>query len=484
MTSVKPEGLFDRDWEWSRLVRFAEEPGNAPRFGLVYGRRRQGKSLLTSHLCQVTGGFYWEALDTEPTANLEALSAAWSNATRSAGPVRFTSWAEAFASLLKYGSLGGGRVVVVDEVQRIINKVPELPSVLQSLLGPGGVGDTAGGTRLLLCGSAFGDLRRLLDGDAPLRGRASLELVVEPFDYRTAALFWGLGGNPAASFRLHSLIGGTPAYRLLAGDDSPSSDGDVDGWVIRRLLDPSSSLCREGRIVISEDPQLGDRQLFWGLLSSVADGAKRWSDLTEALGAGRGSLQHALNVAIDAGWLVKVADPLRSNRFFYELTEPIVRFHRIVIERNERRLSLRRAADVWIDAAPDVAARIAAPHLEALTQRWLLAHASGQTVGGTVTEVGASSIDGVGQVDVVAVEATSTGGRRPILVGEVKATAERVGATLLARVDAAATALQKEGPVITRLLVSAAGFTSDLQRVAATRKDVQLVDLHRLYHGD
>lgn len=480
----KPDYLFDREWEWERLVRFADEPGDAPRFGLVYGRRRQGKSLLTSQLCLATNGFYWEALDTEPGANLQALSAAWSGAVRTAGPIQFTSWAEALTTLLQFGSLGRGRVVVLDEVQRVIAKVPELPSVLQGLLGPGGVGSAAGGTRLLLCGSAFGDLRRLLDGDAPLRGRASLELVVEPFGYRTAAMFWGLAGNPAAAFRVHSLIGGTPAYRLLAGDDSPSTDGDVDAWVIRRLLDPSSSLFREGRIVISEDPQLGDRQLFWGLLSSIADGAKRWGDLATVLGASRGSLQHALNVAIDAGWLVKVADPLRSNRFVYELTEPMVRFHRIVIERNERRLALRRASDVWIDASPDVAARIAAPHLESLTQQWLLAYAATGTVGGTVTEVGASTIPGVGQIDVVAVEATSTGGRRPILVGEVKATAERVGVSLLTRVDAAATALQDKNASIVRLLVSAAGFTSDLRRAAAGRPDVQLVDLSRLYHGD
>lgn len=235
----KPVDVFDRSWEWERLVRFVNEPGPDARLGLVYGRRRQGKSLLTSQLASVSSGFYWEALETESTANLDGLSDAYSAHVSSAGRIRFATWAEALGALVRFGAQGVGRVVVLDEIQRVITKVPELPSVLQGLLGPGGIGATAGGTRLLLCGSAFGEMRKLLDGDAPLRGRASLELVVEPFAYRTAAQFWGLRGNPAAAFRLHALVGGTPAYRTLAGDDSPAADGDLDAWVIRRLLDPS-----------------------------------------------------------------------------------------------------------------------------------------------------------------------------------------------------------------------------------------------------
>jgi uncharacterized protein len=43
--------------------------------------------------------------------------------------------------------------------------------------------------RLLLCGSAMSFMGRLLGGSAPLRGRASLELVVPTLDYPLAAQF-------------------------------------------------------------------------------------------------------------------------------------------------------------------------------------------------------------------------------------------------------------------------------------------------------
>jgi uncharacterized protein len=82
----------------------------------------------------------------------------------------------------------------------------------------------------MLCGSAFGEMRRFIDGQAPLRGRAMLDSVVRAFDYRVMADYWGLKANPTAAFHLHSFIGGTPAYRVLAGADHPV-DGDIDGWV-------------------------------------------------------------------------------------------------------------------------------------------------------------------------------------------------------------------------------------------------------------
>jgi uncharacterized protein len=385
------------------------------------------------------------------------------------------------------GGAKGAKVAVLDEVQRVITRVPELPSMLQRLLGPSGVATRASGTRLVLCGSALGDMRRLLDGTAPLRGRPVLDLVVEPFGYREAAAFWGLDRHADVAFRHHALVGGTPAYRSLAGGDAPRHDADLARWVADRLLDPSSSLFREGRIVVSEDSQLGDQQLYWGLLSAIASGARRWAEIERALGVQRGSLQHALGVALDAGWLRKVDDPLRANRAIYALTEPMVRFHRLVIEPNERRLALGLAAKVWRDAEAVVAAQVYAPHLETLAAEWLIAHADPGTAGGTVSDVGPTVVGGVGQIDLVAVEPAPRGGTRPLLVGEVKATAQRVGIAQLERLDAAAERIGAPGPArreIRRLLVSAAGFTAELQREADRRPDVVLVDVDRLYRGD
>jgi hypothetical protein len=60
----KPPDLFDRVDEWAELTAFATTGGpDSLRLGIVYGRRRQGKSAILQQLCDATGGFYTLALE-------------------------------------------------------------------------------------------------------------------------------------------------------------------------------------------------------------------------------------------------------------------------------------------------------------------------------------------------------------------------------------------------------------------------------------
>ena len=127
------------------------------------------------------------------------------------------------------------------------------------------------GSRLFLCGSAFTVTRGLLAGSAPLRGRAKLELLVQPFDYRDAAAFWGLLRDPELAFQVHALVGGTPAYLDMCVD-RPDSVADFDDWVIRRLLNPASPMFREGNALLSEEPELGDASLYHAVLAAICAG--------------------------------------------------------------------------------------------------------------------------------------------------------------------------------------------------------------------
>jgi uncharacterized protein len=508
--------LFGREMEWGQLARFVSNsasgsgPANDGRLALVYGRRRQGKSLILASLCTETGGFYWEALDGEERQNLASISHAWTVWSRSTTPVRFANWEEALDAVLGASDVAGKNVpVVLDEIPRVITRLAEFPSLLQRSLGPGRSTQHVLGTPLILCGSAFGEMRKLIDGTAPLRGRAILELVVQPFDFRSAAEFWGLTGNQQVAFAHNAFVGGTPAYRTLADRDAPT-DGDLDGWVIRRLLEPSSSLFRDGRIVVAEDQQLGDQQRYWGLLAAIVDGNRRWGELELALGQQRGSLGHALDVAIDAGWVTKLDDPLKSNRSIYSLSEPMIRFYRLITEPNMQRLSVGGASAVWRDVRPIVASQILGAHMEQLAIDWVLRFASPQTLGGALARVGPTQLGlrrapsakprprvtsdtgdagdagfQIGghntQIDLAGVEAGPRGDKHPIFVAEVKATDARVGIDQLTRLDHAV--LRLRAPNCHRLLFSRSGFTTGLERVAASRPEVQLIDLHRLYHG-
>jgi hypothetical protein len=288
---------------------------------------------------------------------------------------------------------------------------------------------------------------------------------------------------------MYSYIGGTPAYPTFASGDLPRSGG-IERWVVRRLLDPSSALFREGRIVIAEDSELVDQQLYWGLLGAVASGRRRWAELDAALGAKRGSLSHALRTVIDAGWLTRRDDPIRSNRSTYELREPLVRFHRLVIEPNEHRLELGvDAHKVWHDSEHTVASLILGPQLEQLAYDWALLFADHATFDGTAAAVGPTTVGDL-QVDFAAVEQRPRGGRRLLALGEAKALTTRVGIDIVARLDHACQLAAASPPKsmqvpgnVKRIVFSRSGFTNELRRLADRRSEVELVDLERLYNA-
>lgn len=476
----KPLDIFDREAEWSVLERFvsARAPGAA--LGLVYGRRRQGKTMLLEHLCQVSGGFYFSALEQSSAQNLAHLGRALAAFRGLGAPLSLGSWAEAVDQLLGLGKAEEPLTVVVDEVPYLLAVAPEIPSVLQAALSP--VRRRSFGARLLLCGSAFSVMATLTSGAAPLRGRGSVELVVQPFDFRQAAQFWGLAPHWDLAFRHHALCGGTPAYRDYAGHEPPDPQEGLGSWVVRHLLNPASPFFREGRILVSEEPSLAGPQLYLSVLAACASGRTRTSEIAAALGRKETSLARALAVLQETRLLARVPDPLRHKRTTYEVAEPIVRFYQLVVAPNEARLGRQGAGAVWAEAARTVESKIYGPHLETLAREWASYCASEETLGGPPQVVGRTEVACREhrvhhELDIVVLSAG-----RVVALGEAKATKAPLSAGELSRLVHLRDLLPRASGA-RLMLFSSAGFSPDL--VAAARRDstVQLVDLERLYLG-
>src|SRR3984957_10826735 len=378
---IKPSELHDRVEEWQSLAEFASDTDPGTVLGIVYGRRRQGKTLLLELLAESTGGFVFTGLQQANTQNLADFSAAYAGF---AGlPVEaFTNWAEAVDALLTVGDrLGRPVPVVLDEFPYLVEQAPELPSVLQRALSPRSVARQSGQVRLILCGSAFTVMRGLLGGSAPLRGRAKLELLVQPFDFREAADFWGVLDDPELAFQLHALVGGTPAYRSMCVQ-RPDSLAGFDDWVIQRLLSPASAMFREGSALLYEEPELGDAALYHAVLAAISSGARRRSAIAKTLGRPDSALSHPLEMLERVRLVRKVDDALRARRPVYQVTEPLVRLQHLIIRPFEARLVGRNRARVWADSQDTVAALIYGPHLEDLARSWCLDHAAPETLGG------------------------------------------------------------------------------------------------------
>jgi uncharacterized protein len=485
----KPGRLFGRDQEWRALTDYAAAPAPGATLGLVYGRRRQGKTLMLELLTQQTGGFLFAATQQSEAQSLADLGAAYGAFRGLRQPVGFGNWREAIDELLHIGDREPVSVII-DEFPYLLAVTPGLPSYLQQALSPLGRAKTASQTRLIVCGSALSVMSQLLGGSAPLRGRAVLELIVRPFGYREAAAFWRLDTDPELAFRVHALVGGTPAYLEMCGGAGPATIGRLSQWVERQLLNPASAMFREGRQLLRDEPSISDPTSYAALLTAISSGCHRRSEIAAALGRPAGSLAHLLSGLEEIGLIDRTDDALRDKRSVFTIAEPVVRLHQLIIGRREPELVAGRGAQVWRSSADTVAARIYGPHFEYLARDWCFEHAAPETVGGTASHVRPSEIACAQharghELDVVVIETVPFGADRVTAVGEAKCTGDQVGVAQLERLEHIR-GLLPPGRVTSLpkiLLFSSSGFTADLQSAAGRRADVELVDLARLYAG-
>jgi hypothetical protein len=157
----RPSELFDRDQEWRALSAFATAPAPGAILGVISGRRRQGKTFLLCAPRQATGGFYFAA---DEATDRESL-----------------------------------------------NRLGSAPADHLNAPGRAHVRYVAPGDRCAARGSAMSFMGRLLSGNAPLRGRAGLELIVPTLDHCLAAEFWGIQDSITAVDGPRSPVSRSPA---------------------------------------------------------------------------------------------------------------------------------------------------------------------------------------------------------------------------------------------------------------------------------
>jgi AAA+ ATPase superfamily predicted ATPase len=481
----KPDHVFDREREWDGLARFATSASPDVRLGIVSGRRRQGKTYLLDALATAVGGFFYTAADATEAESLARFGQALAGQT-GGGRYAFDDWDEAMERL--FAAVPHG-LIVLDEFPYLSRASPSLPSLIQRALDPRGYARQAD-ARLLLCGSAMSVMGRLLAGDAPLRGRASLELIVRPLDYRSAAQFWGIT-DPRLAVLVHSIVGGTPAYRReLAGGDAPSSPADFDDWVLRAVLNAQVPLFREARYLLAEEADIRETAIYHAVLGAIASGSATRGGIANQIGRKSPDIGHPLAVLEDSHLITREADPFRKGRSLYRITEPLIVFYEAVMRREWTRLERGDAAGAWRNSRTTFLAQVVGPHFEGLCRDWARS-AEPEMFGELPGEVGAGTVnDPVNrtqiQVDVAVLAPEDPGRPRRVLsVGEVKW--DRVMTTShLERLRRARDLLSVRGFETAETVLACyggAGFDEDLRRAARANGRILLADLTTLYGG-
>jgi uncharacterized protein len=317
--------FINRTRELEALDRWWEQPG--PQLGIVWGRRRVGKSYLLSHWSAGRRAIFHVARNRTVGQELAAISNAaaplFAGSRRDLRQRPFADWDDLFDTLADAAVLEP-LVLILDEVPELLEADPQFASALRAIW------ERIGATklRLLLCGSAVRTMEELQQERAPLFGRATLRLRLQPFAPHESALMLP-GLPPGERAKVWGICGGMPFYLSMWDTTATMSDN-----LTRLFCSEQALLLNEGELVLStEDFAGGGRERLPGrLLRAVAGGDARFSEIKNALGA---DPTRSLAATQDLDLIERVSPvraPVDGRRALYRISDNFLAFWLGIVE--------------------------------------------------------------------------------------------------------------------------------------------------------
>jgi len=302
----------------------------------------------------------------------------------------------------------------------------------------------------------------------------------------------------ATAVQVYAVIGGVAAYaREMVANDVPLAPQELDRWLCHRVLSPASPLLGEVELLFGEDPLVSTARkpnLHHATLADVALGNHAWGSLTNYVRIPGASLQAIMDALVAADFIARVQDPVRDNRPTYHPSDPLIRFHYAVIRRHQAGPG-RHGVDtmaLWAELITTFRSQVLGPCFESMARYWTTHFADRATLGGMAEHVGPTMLpvpnDETGAVEirkvdvVVAADDGNTPGARTVCaLGEAKA-GERITMRHVHRLEVARSAMGARADGA-RLLLFGQLFDDEVRQAQATRADVEVIDLDRLYAG-
>lgn len=471
--------FFGRHRELDELNQALAQGG--AQFFLVYGRRRVGKTTLILQWAQQTGRpvIYWMATRDTPAQVRSGFTRAlwaWAYPDSQASP-RFDTWAEIFETAAQL--IGDQPVILImDEFSYAAESDTSLPSNLQAawdhLFKKSNV-------TIVLAGSHIGLMVELMNYQAPLYGRFTAQLPVDPLPF--AALQDFLPQYQAAErVAVFAVAGGIPAY--LERFDSTKSIGAN----IQRLFMRRTSMFRSEPFLLVSDVIRRETQTYEAVLKAVASGQRTPQEIGSTLGVTSSysspylkqlEILHLIDRRLPATIPPDRRGTSRNSRYY--LADPYLRFYFRFIAPNLSLIEQELTGLLWDRISEQFRAFVGETAFEDLCRNWTLAQARKGTLPFIPEIVGSHWAQDV-QVDVAAINWRE----QAILLGECKWGVDAVGRSVVRELVEIKTpkVLQTlpdggDGWDVYHVLFARAGFT-DAARVEAQSHGATLVDLQEL----
>lgn len=293
-------------------------------FIVVTGRRRVGKTALLSEFAANKRALRFTAYLDSEESQLRRISGLLRQLERPEMPApaefSYGSWEALFQTM---GVLAAQErlLIILDEWPYLAGSSRRLASILQHIWD-----ESLQQSHLMLAlsGSYVSVMERdILDQKAPLYGRRTGQLVIQPLDLQDAALF--LPAYTAEQMvEMYAVVGGMPGY-LRHFSDQQSLWSNLRQFVFNR----DSYLYQEPDLLLREE--LREPRLYAALLRTIAQGHHQVSEITKIAGfADRATTTRYLDTLRSLG-MVEHRQPVtpkagRRTWGSWHLLDPYLRF--------------------------------------------------------------------------------------------------------------------------------------------------------------
>lgn len=306
--------FLDRKDEIAELRRVLD-PNTPPKFVVIFGRRRLGKSTLIKRV--LTGNdVYYMAGDLTETLQRQMLQSQLAEKFPEMALASFTAWEDMLRML---NSLASEQFTLcLDEFPYLVKHSPELPSILQRLIDSKELK-----YNIIICGSSQRMMQdMILSQSEPLFGRAHAILNIKPIPL--PYLQEALQTDAIATIEEYAVWGGVPRYWELR-EEYPNLRDAVRGT----LLSSTAVLYDEPKRLFLDD--MSSTVQSESLMSVVAAGANRISEIAARIGREATALSAPISRLMEMNYLRREIPfgetPKKSKKSLYRIHDSLMRFY-------------------------------------------------------------------------------------------------------------------------------------------------------------
>lgn len=317
-------------------------------FAVIYGRRRVGKTALINEFSRDKDTIFFTGVETNAKQNLENFSRCiMEYQTGFAVDSSFASFQAALEYVFQLAQ-EKRLVLVIDEYPYVARASKSFASTLQLLIDKN---KDSSKLFLILCGSSMSYMEdNVLAYKAPLYGRRTAQLKIQPFDFfESCRYFENFSGEDKAL--AYGIVGGTPQY-LMQLDDRLSIEDNIKNT----HLNPASSIFEEPNNLLKQEVR--EPAIYNAVITAIATGATKLSEISGKIDEDTSVCATYIKNLISLG-IVKKEMPYgekSGRKTIYSIEDNMFRFWYRFVPENTSLIS-RGAADLaYSRIAPELSA--------------------------------------------------------------------------------------------------------------------------------